>query len=241
MALSSKAHCPICNRSTTQTYDNDFTAGREGVVSTPCAYGYCRARERSLANVLYSLFPRHKVAEMDIHELAPGGDGLSLHLQQTCSNRLASGYFPDKPFGEMVGTLRNEDAGNQTFADESFDLVVHLDVMEHLFQPFQALREIKRTLRPDGICLFTAPTEAHRINSVEVARVLGDGSVEIDGTPEYHGNPQSEHGSLVTWRYGYDLPVLINRETGFNVEVRRFQAFDIGVFGIMNEVYILRK
>jgi hypothetical protein len=57
-----------------------------------------------------------------------------------------------------------------------------------------------------------------------VAALQADGSIEIVGTPEYRGNPQSAEGTLVTWRYGYELTVFINRATGFDVEVRRFHA-----------------
>ena len=66
--------------------------------------------------------------------------------------------------------------------------------------------------------------------------------LRIVGEPEYHGNPQRpEDGALVTWRYGYDLPLLIQRQTGCDVEVRRYQSRDIAAMGYKNEVYLFRK
>jgi SAM-dependent methyltransferase len=121
-----------------------------------------------------------------------------------------------------------------------FDLVIHMDVLEHLFNPFEALREIKRTLRPGGHCLFTAPTYPERAQSEQVAFQEGD-TVRIVGTPEYHGNPQDPQGSLVTWRYGYDLPHAISKVVGFDTEVRRWYSREDAIMGPMTEVYILTK
>ncbi|CAI9403270.1 class I SAM-dependent methyltransferase [Nocardioides sp. T2.26MG-1] len=178
---------------------------------------------------------------MDIHEVAPTGRGFTLWLRQEVRGYVGSGYFPDVPFGRMVGTLRNEDIESQTFASGVFDLVLHLDVMEHIYRPFDALREVWRTLRPGGYCIFTAPTYAGRLRSEQVAFRESDG-VRVVGEPEYHGNPQHpDQGALVTWRYGYDLPLLISRETEFDVEVRRWQSRRLAIMGPMTEVYILHK
>ncbi len=43
------------------------------------------------------------------------------------------------------------------FADDSFDLVVSLDVIEHLEDDLAALREFRRTVAPGGALLVTVP------------------------------------------------------------------------------------
>jgi SAM-dependent methyltransferase len=43
------------------------------------------------------------------------------------------------------------------FADDSFDLAVSLDVIEHLEDDLTALREIRRTVAPGGALLVTVP------------------------------------------------------------------------------------
>lgn len=195
-----------------------------------------------MAYSLHSLYPQAFLREARIHEAAPANRGLSRWLREHCKNYLPSGYFPDHSFGSFVGPLRNEDLEKQTFADGAFDLVVHLDVLEHLFEPFVALREMSRTLRPGGKCLFSTPTMWDRMETARAARLLADGATEIIGVPEYHGNPQDPSGgSLVTWRYGYDLPALIMRETDFDVEVRRYQSRKAAAMGVMTEIYILSK
>jgi SAM-dependent methyltransferase len=43
------------------------------------------------------------------------------------------------------------------FADDSFDLAVSLDVIEHLEDDLGALRELRRTIAPGGALLVTVP------------------------------------------------------------------------------------
>ncbi len=236
------SRCPICDCNKRFVAADDFYSCRDGLRSSECPLGNCVTRERAMAQVLFSLYSRETVASLIIHEAAPTARGLTLWLRKNCLGYSATGYFPQVPFGTMQGKLRNEDLENQTYSDEYFDLVIHLDVMEHLFNPFQALREIYRTLKPGGRCLFTAPTYPDRLKSRQVAWLREDGSLHTEGKPEYHGNPQRpEAGALVTWRYGYDLPVLIARETSFDVQVRRSQMESVAIMGYMTEVYILSK
>lgn len=241
MNISFKARCPICSMEREFLAPDAYWSCRSDLRAGDCPLQACIPRSRALAHVLFSLYPREEVPGQDIHECSPAPTGISLWLRRNCPRYVMSGFFPDNPFGQIVNGLRNEDLERQTFDDAAFDLVVHMDVLEHLFNPFQALREIERTLRPGGRCLFTAPTYSERVKSEQVA-FHENGSTRILGTPEHHGNPQDPiGGSLVTWRYGYDLPVLIAEQTGFDVEVRRWHARSLAIVGPMTEVYILTK
>jgi len=231
--------CPICSSHQSFASPDDFWHCRNDLVTKACPGGICLVRERAMAEVLRSIYPLTDFQQLAIHEPAPSPRGISTWLAKNVPGYVRSGYFPDQPFGSLQHGLRNEDIEAQTFGDGVFDLVIHLDVMEHVFRPFQALREIHRTLRPHGRCVFTVPTYWDQMNSRQVA-FHENGKLRIDGEPEYHGNPQApETGALVTWRYGYDLPLLIQRETGFDVEVRRFQRRAGAIMGPMTEVYIL--
>jgi len=64
-----------------------------------------------------------------------------------------------------VALARQRDAGEvvagsvleMPFADDSFDLAVSLDVIEHLEDDLGALRELRRTVAPGGSLLVTVP------------------------------------------------------------------------------------
>lgn len=240
--LKTQSNCPICLQAREFEAADDFWACRDGLHSAQCPLGNCVVRERAVAEALFSLYHRSVIINLSIHEAAPTPRGISLWLLRNVKRFIKTGYFPGQPPGSTINGLRNEDLEKQTFQDESFDIVLHLDVLEHLFDPFRALNEIYRTLKPGGRCLFTAPTEYNRLKSEQVAWIEEDGKIIIVGKPEYHGNPQKhEEGSLVTWRYGYDLPALIGRHTDFDVEVRRWQNKTLAIMGYMNEVYILTK
>jgi SAM-dependent methyltransferase len=50
------------------------------------------------------------------------------------------------------------------FEDETFDVVVSFQVIEHIAQPLAYLREIRRVLRRQGTALFTTPNASFRLD-----------------------------------------------------------------------------
>lgn len=54
-------------------------------------------------------------------------------------------------------SYQTEDALQLSFADDSFDLLVSVDVMEHVGQPERMTEEIGRVLRPGGLAFITFP------------------------------------------------------------------------------------
>jgi methionine biosynthesis protein MetW len=62
-----------------------------------------------------------------------------------------------------------DDAAALPFDDESFDLAICVEVLEHLFEPGQVAREIWRVLRPGGALVASAPNAVywrHRLNAM---------------------------------------------------------------------------
>lgn len=77
------------------------------------------------------------------------------HLFQGTNYR-AAGYRPARSFG-VYNCDYDEDIQHLSFNDAQFDLVICLEVLEHVRDPFLASREIMRVLRDDGRLLLTVP------------------------------------------------------------------------------------
>ncbi len=55
-------------------------------------------------------------------------------------------------------SFQHDDAENLAFQDESFDLVICSDVLEHLLEPERALAEIRRVTKTGGTVILTTPS-----------------------------------------------------------------------------------
>jgi SAM-dependent methyltransferase len=93
------------------------------------------------------------------------GDGYLLHLARA-SARLVVGIDPERAAVTLAaGLLRDAPRVRVTqgssyelpFRDESFDVVLMADVIEHLGDAAAAVRECHRVLRPHGRLLVTTP------------------------------------------------------------------------------------
>jgi 2-polyprenyl-3-methyl-5-hydroxy-6-metoxy-1,4-benzoquinol methylase len=58
--------------------------------------------------------------------------------------------------GSGVSFLRG-DGLHLPFPDEAFDVIVCAQVYEHVGNPYELIAEIKRTLKPGGVCFFSGP------------------------------------------------------------------------------------
>jgi hypothetical protein len=70
--------------------------------------------------------------------------------------------FPDKQYigcdiVSGAGVDRIEDFHKLSFADESVGTLIAVETLEHVMDPYLAVREIHRVLRPRGVAIITAP------------------------------------------------------------------------------------
>lgn len=69
------------------------------------------------------------------------------------SSESAARYCESKGFGPV----RLGDVQDMPFDDDSFDLVLATDIIEHVPDDTQAMRELRRVLKPGGTLLLTVP------------------------------------------------------------------------------------
>lgn len=186
--------------------------------------------------VLEQQFPNFRM--LAIHESSPCGPA-SDRLARECPGYIPSQYFPAaSPGGEQDG-FRNENLEKITFPDNSFDLTITQDVMEHVLNPDRAFAEIARTLKPGGAHLFTLPLYARaetKVRAVETAQ-----GVEYLADKEFHGNPVDAAGSLVVSEWGLDLADFIYRSSGMSTVTYRSVDRKQGIDGEFLEVFVSRK
>ena len=111
--------------------------------------------------------------------------------------------------------------------------------MEHVFDPGKALSEIMRVLKDGGCHVFTTPVHRDRV-SIPRAKLV-DEKIEYLLEAQYHGNPISSEGSLVTWDYGTDFLDLATRWSGYKTSVLEFHDRHLGIDAEFIEVYVIRK
>ncbi len=136
--------------------------------------------------------------------------------------------------GEIPDGVRCEDLSRLTYADNSFDLVLTSETLEHLPDLDRALAEIRRVLRPGGRHLFTAPVRPNLSRGFRRAAVHPDGSLEPLATPVCH--PGGDVGYPVFHEFGADFADQV-RSAGFEVETR----FGPTTEDDLAQVYIARK
>jgi SAM-dependent methyltransferase len=102
-----------------------------------------------------------------------------------------------------------EDITQLTFADESLDLIVSSDVLEHVPDLGAAFRESARVLRSGGMHLFTVPT---RVKTLQRARLEAGEVRHLIEPPEYHADPLNSAGILAFWDVGPDLPTAMTTD-----------------------------
>ena len=233
--FSNRGFCYSCNRTTQFTATKDWW--RDHYLCDQCG---SIPRERAVMYCIEKFFPEWR--ERVIHESSPVFRGTSLRLKSEAKEYCPTQYFPGIERGIVYRGFRNEDLEQLTFADQSIDLHVSQDVFEHIFDPAQAFREIARTLKPGGAHIFTTPL-VNKISPTQwCARRGPDAEIEhLIDPPEYHGNPVSAEGSLVTVHWGYDIVKYIHDACGLFTEMIYLDALDLGIRAEYIEVLLTRK
>ncbi|NOR69478.1 MAG: methyltransferase domain-containing protein [Methylomarinum sp.] len=222
--LEVSGYCPICEKKV--QFASEYNWLRDHFLCSGCG---SIPRERALMKVINDYYPNYR--DLIIHESSPGGRGVSVKLHSECSHYSASHYYPDLALGTMHKKhgYQCESLEALTFEDESFDLFITQDVMEHIFDPSKAFSEIARVLKPGGAHVFTVPIINKGAQSECWASLDDKGEIVYHHDPEYHGNPIDSKGSLVTMHWGYDMAEFIQCHANMPTTIVMIDDINMGV------------
>ncbi len=210
-----------------------------------CVRCLSNSRQRHLARALIETFGhsenltlrdvRSDLKQFKIYEAQ--SDGAIHSVLHDLPGYVCSEYFDDMPPGE-VGSygVRCEDLQGLTFPDNTFDLVITQDVLEHVREPSRALSEIHRVLKNGGYHVFTGPVNMSRAETIPLVDV-SSGEDRLLGPPVYHLDSIRLKGTLTYNDFGTDLLKTIDSQ-GMETKAmisnpedeRRFRIFRSYVF-----------
>jgi SAM-dependent methyltransferase len=225
-----KGFCPVCNKKTL------FFKKAEGLRDNlHCIFCLSIPRQRALFMCLGDTVPDWK--NLKIHECSPSG--ATYRKFKKLSNYTPTQFFNNVLTGKIFKGFRCEDLSKQTFENETFDIVITQDVMEHLLDPLNALKEIERTLKPGGYHIFTVPY--YREQKTKIRARFENKSIKYFETPEYHSSPVGDGKSLVATDWGYDLTEIIETQSNMKTTIYTKNNEYFGIEGFFIDVFISKK
>ncbi len=229
IAETNAGYCAICMKEATFVVEGPWLRDQY-----KCRGCHTIPRQRAVIEVLNLVRPEWRT--LLIHESSPS----LWFLRDQCRGYSFSYFFEDVPRGAHKDGIRSEDLEDLTFPDETFDIFITQDVLEHVFRPDRVLREISRVLKQDGIHIFTTPKHKSLESSYARAVMTETGVTHVH-EPTYHGNPVSSDGSLVTWDYGADLDDLLQEWSGYATSNFILRDRRKGIDGEHLEVFVTVK
>jgi SAM-dependent methyltransferase len=131
-------------------------------------------------------------------------------------NALPNVFYSE--FEPQDKTIRHENLLTLSYGDESLDIVLHSDTLEHVPDIDRALSEIFRVLKPGGSMIFSVPIVRDGRDTLVRAK-LENGEIKHFSPPSYHGGSyQTTSQYLVCYEFGEDFIALLKNH-GFTVEL----------------------
>lgn len=202
--------CPLCGPTL-------FVKLAEDPLGVRCVRCAAWPAHMALAGEIRRLVP--DLAHCRVYEASSEGPWVDF-LRASAGSLTCSEYWEDAAPGDVREGVVCQDLEALTFADASFDVCTHTEVLEHVADDAAAFAELHRVLAPGGWLLFTVPL-FDRPATVERAS-REPGGIVHHLPPEYHDDRIRGAGRVLVLReYGRDVVDRL-RAAGFeSVEIRR--------------------
>jgi hypothetical protein len=113
---------------------------------------------------------------------------------------------PNMPSGQIQNGIMHQDITQLSFKNESFDMGVCLEVLEHVPEFHKGFSELARVTRKGGKMYISVPFLEQAEKTVIRASVNADGSLTHHLEPEYHGDPVNKDGGILCFQhFGWDI------------------------------------
>jgi len=162
----------------------------------------CGANQRSIA--LANAICKTLKADMPLKEIPAFLSSIDLKILEINEAGTLSETLRQFP-GHTFASYPEIDMHSMPYPDNSFDLVIHSDTLEHVANPVHALAECRRILKLGGALCFTVPVVVGRLTRGR------DGMAR-----SFHGNPAvNADDYLVHTEFGADVWTHV-MQAGFN-------------------------
>lgn len=136
-------------------YETEYINRQQGEYCANCG---SNLRSISLADAIN----HHVGTTKTLNEFAKSAEAVNysiLEINEAGNLTPTLRKFPNYKFGEYPQV----DMHAIPYPDQSFDLVIHSDTLEHVPNPIHALQECRRVLKPGGAVCFTVPVIVDRM------------------------------------------------------------------------------
>jgi SAM-dependent methyltransferase len=235
-----KGICNVSGRLTEFIASSDNL--RESLVST--ASSSVNRQRQLICTLSMAVFghPRATLAQIAVQMnenhlrvyVAESNSVVSNFLRQKLKEDLfvSSEYFgPEYKSGEIVNGILHEDLLGTSFADETFDIIITAEVLEHVPDALRAEKELMRILKPGGLYCFTVPFLPASDHDLILADIDEQGNVRHFAEPQFHGDPLRPEGILVYRLFSFNDMKHRFEAMGHQFKSYRFWSESLGIVG----------
>lgn len=137
------------------------------------------------------------------------------------------------------GTALHQDLTALTYPENSFDLSLSFEDLEHIPDYKKAIAELYRVTKPGGHVLLSTPFVIENDKTLVRATINKEGEITHLLEPEYHGDPVIPQGILCFYHFGWDL--LDDFRTAGFADVKIITGYDTGKMMLGLQLFIMAQ